>query len=72
MLRISAQQDQIVTVQHNDYTGLEKLTSGQESPIKSLKGVSILSRLPPPNATMSQILMSQILGDPTIHDRTHF
>jgi len=25
MLRISAQDDQIVTMQHNDYTGLEKL-----------------------------------------------
>jgi hypothetical protein len=41
---------QIVTAQHNDYTHPEKaMTSGQESPIKSLKGVSILSRRFPPN-----------------------
>ena len=66
MLRISAQQDQIVTVQHNDYTGPEKLMPGQESPIKSLKSVSILFRKPP-NASMSHISR-----EPTIHDRTDF
>ena len=55
---------QIVTVQHNDYTGPEKL--GSESPIKSLK-VSLSY----PAVAAKRIPVAD-LRDPTIHDRTHF
>jgi hypothetical protein len=46
----------IVTPQHNDYTGRGKGNiEGWESPIKILKGVSILSRPFPPRASMPHI-----------------
>src|SRR5712664_1228000 len=62
----AARSAKIVTAQHNDYTGQEPNIQRQESPVKFLKGDSILYQPLPPRASMSHISRG-----PDIHDRSY-